>query len=376
MSNLLNTSKFYDIAIDSKKRIFDNTYTIIAIILIALAFLGYTVYYNLTNNSNNIKQSSSYYGKDLTFYTPLFNNTSSSITNCIEQCNNDLTCDGITYNSDTQYCSGTKGGIIRTDTNNLSAWVKPLNTSNADATNNLIGSVLVGNTKVQKTIDGKNIKQSYAIGTYSYSFTITIFDFYENYGVWRHVFHKGTKIDQSIKLNYQSWESLINDIPNQCIGVWISPFTNNMRIAITTSSVKGSQTGSFKDAFVQQCNSTTGTCFITDVNGSNWNNTSKMSDGSIPNTSINQYIEYVDHDLQNIPINTKVNFTINFINNYVEIFMNGKLTKTSQLTGTPNFDKSSLYVMNDNTFNGEIKNLLFFPTNLKLADISNIMALK
>ena len=206
--------------------------------------------------------------------------------------------------------------------------------------------------------------------------TVTSFDFYENYGVWRHVFHKGTKIDPSIKLNYQSWESLINDIPNQCIGVWISPFTNNMRIAITTSSVKGSQTGSFKDAFVQQCNSTTGTCFITDVNGSNWNNTSKMSDGSIPNTSINQYIEYVDHDLQNIPINTKVNFTINFINNYVEIFMNGKLTKTSQLTGTPNFDKSSLYVMNDNTFNGEIKNLLFFPTNLKIADIVNIMALK
>lgn len=376
MSALLNTSKFYDITIDSKKRIFDNPYIIIIIILISLVFISYAIYYNLTNNQDNIKQSSSYYGKDLAFYNPLFNNTSVSISDCISQCNNDLTCDGITYNSDTQYCSGTKNGVIRTDTNNLSAWVKPINTSKTSTTHNLINSILVGDTKVQKTIDGKLIKQPYAIGVYSYSFTLTIFDFYEKYGVWRHVFHKGTKIDPTIPLNYQSWESLITDIPNQCIGVWISPFTNNMRIAITTTSVKGSQNDSFNDAFVQKCDNITGNCFITDVNGSNWNNTSKMSDGSIPNTSINQYIEYVDHDLQNIPINTKVNFTINFIYNYVEIFMNGKLTKTSQLNGTPNFDKSSLYVMNDNTFNGEIKNLLCFPTNLLIVDIANIMTLK
>ena len=55
--------------------------------------------------------------------------------------------------------------------------------------------------------------------------------------------------------------------------------------------------------------------------------------------------------------------------------MNGKLIKNTQLSGTPNFNKSNLYAMYDKTINGELKNLLYFPQSLTLVNIKNVMAL-
>lgn len=373
--DLYNSSKFYNVAIAAKGRIFDNPLIIIIILLIALCFLGYAVYYYMKTNPNNIKQSSSYYGKDMAFYTPVFNNTTNTIDDCISQCSNDLTCDGITYNNDTSYCTGTRNGIIRTDTNNLSAWVKPEQTSKTATTAKLSSAILVGSTRGSKIIDSLKFAQPYALGNYSYSFTLTIFDFYKNFGTWRHIFHKGTELKEETILNYQSWETLTKEIPDQTIGVWISPFTNNMRIAMTTSSVEGLQKNSWPDAFVQKCNDTNGSCFVTDLPSGKWTDTSKLTDGSVANTQVRRYIEYFDHDLQSIPINTKVNITINIMNQNIEVFINGKLTKNATVNGMPLFNKSHMFVMHENTMNGELKNLLYFPTSLLLTDIKNIMAL-
>jgi hypothetical protein len=374
-NNLYNSSKFYNATVDSNKHIFDNPYLIIIILLIALCFFGYAVYYYMTNNPKNIKQSSSYYGKDMAFFTPVFNNTTNTIDDCISQCTNDLTCDGITYNYDTSYCTGTRNGVIRADSNNLSSWVKPQQTSKTATTAKLASAILVGNTRGSKIIDSVKFSQLYELGKYSYSFTLTIFDFYKNFGTWRHIFHKGTELKEDTILNYQSWETLTMEIPDQTIGVWISPFTNNMRIAMTTSSVEGLQKNSWPDAFVQKCNETTGACFITDLPSGKWTDTSKLTDGSVANTRVRRYIEYFDHDLQSIPINTKVNITINIMNQNIEVYMNGKLTKNSTVNGMPLFNKSRMFVMHENTINGELKNLLYFPTSLRLTDIKNIMAL-
>ena len=371
--NIWNQSAFYNQT--ESNRVFDNPVIIGIVLLISLIFVTYAIYVNINTNAPNIKKSSTYYGKELAFYTPLFNETKLKVEDCIAKCENDLTCDGITYNSNTQYCTGTKGGEIRSDTSNYSAWVKPVFLSNKNPTTNIIKSILIGNTRAKKLVVANKLAEPYNIGNYSYSFILTIFDFYNNFGVWRHIFHKGTEIDDTAPLNYQSWETLTAAIPNQTIGVWVAPFSNNLRFAITTTSVGGNKRGSYADAYVQRCSDITSSCYVTDLPNGKYVDKNIVSDGSVLNTNIIQQIEYFDHDLKNIPLNTQTNFTINFNNRNVEIFMNGKLIKNTQLSGTPNFNKSNLYAMYDKTINGELKNLLYFPQSLTLVNIKNVMAL-
>jgi hypothetical protein len=372
---LLNTSRIYDIAVEGQKRIFDNPYLISIILLMATVCIGYAIYYYYTHTTLNIKASSSYYGKDLAFYTPVFNNAVLNVNDCVTQCQNDLTCDGITYNSSTSFCTGTKSGTIRTDLPILSAWVKPVVNLTGKNISNIAQTVVIGNIRTTQIVDKVKFRNPYLIGQFSYSFTLTIFDFYKNYGVWRHIFHKGSGVDTNVPLNYQSWETLSSEIPDQTIGVWIAPFTNNLRIAISTTTTQGKPSGSYPDAFVQKCNPATNNCFITDLPTGKWVDTSRLTDGSIAATKITQQLEYFDHDLQNIPINTKVTFTVNIIGNYVELFMNGKITKTAMLNGVANYNNKPLYALFNNTVNCELKNLIYYPTNLLLGDIKTIMAL-
>ena len=168
------------------------------------------------------------------------------------------------------------------------------------------------------------------------------FDFYKNYGVWRHIFHKGSAVDTNTPINYQSWETLASSMPDQTIGVWIAPFTNNLRVAISTTTLQGNASGSYPDAFIQKCNPATGTCMITDLPSGKWLDTSRITDGSVPATRPTIQLEYFEHDIQSIPINTKVTFTVNIIGNYVELFMNGKIVKTAMLNGVANFNKAPI----------------------------------
>ena len=368
--DLHNKTGFYS----KKVRIFSNTGIIVLILVIALLFIGYVVYrYFYENVDDLIKTNSSYYGENVLLYEPLFQQTTNTIKECIDMCNNDITCDGITYNNDTQMCSGTKNGQIRNETASYSAWVKPPNTQSIVQTD-FRKAILVGYTKSARTISGMKITNPYMLGNFCYSFNLTIYDFYKNYGYWRHIFHKGTDISTGTTLNYQSWENLVKDIPNQVIGVWLAPFTNNLRIAVSTNSLANRAYGSYPDAFVEKCNAD-GNCFITDMPSGKWTDTSKAGDGSNPKTRLDSYVEYFDQDLQNIPINQQINITINFRNNIAEIYFNGKIVKITQLDGTPTTDKSNLYVMNEKTANCEISNLLYYPDALKLKDIKEILSI-
>jgi hypothetical protein len=368
---LLNKSGFAN----KKGAIFSHIYIIITILAISVILIGISLYYYI-NKSNDIQiiSNSSYYGSDIANYEPVFQETAKLITDCINICNNDLTCDGITYNADTKACLGTKNGQIRNETSSYSAWVKPLTALPSDIKKNFSKSVLVGYTKTYKHINAQKIQNPYTIGVYCYSFNLTIFDFNKNYGNWRHVFHKGSQITTGTVLTYQSWENLILDFPIQTIGVWLAPFTNNLRIAVTTTSLGNINQGSYSDAFVEKCNND-GQCYVTDMPSGKWVDRTKSGDSSVAKSKINTYVEFFDHDLQNIPINKQVNITINLRGRDVEVFFNGKIVKITRLNGTSTINKSNLYVMNNNTFGGEISNLLYYPDVLKLQDIQDIMAL-
>ena len=374
--NLTNKSGFYE---KQKENIFSNVYIILLILSISLLFIGYTVYKYIKSKSNLVVlNSSSYYGTDVANYQPLFQNISNTINDCINTCKNDILCDGITYNTDTQACLGTKDGQIRNENANYNAWVKPpsdkISFDNRDK--DFTKSVLVGYTKTMVVIDPKKLQNPYMLGYFSYSFNLTIYDFYKNYGSWRHVFHRGTQIVPGESLKYQSWENLIVDYPIQSIGVWLAPFTNNLRIAVTTSSLSNKSYGSHPDAFVEKCDNLTRQCYITDMPSGKWTDTSRSGDGSNPQTKIDTYIEFFDHDLQNIPINKEINITINFKGTNVETLFNGKIIKINTLDGVPTLNKSPLYVMNDLTFAGEISNLIYYPDSLLLGDIESIISLQ
>jgi hypothetical protein len=367
--NLTSRLGFYS---QQDKRIFSNTTMVSFIMLIGLIFIGYAFYtYYYTATTNNVQAASSYYGQDINLYEPLFKEQVNTVEDCIKMCEQDVICDGITYNNNTQICTGTKDGQIRNESSDYSAWVKPKGEKPIISVD-FNKAILVGFTKSARVIDKLRIPNPYMLGNFCWSFNLVIYDFYKNYGSWRHIFHKGTDIPTGTILGYQSWENLIKDYPSQQIGVWLAPFTNNLRIAITTTSLANRTYGSYNDAFVQKCDSA-GNCYISDMPSGKWADTSKLGDGSTPNTQLETNIEFFDQDLQNIPINTQISVVINFNNTIAEVYFNGKIVKVAQLDGTPKNDKSNLYVLNEKTANCELSNLLFFPDSAKLADVQAIM---
>jgi len=374
-NKLLNKSTFYE---KEPENIFTNLYLTGAIIIVALSFVGYAMY-NYMNKlkEDEIKNNSSFYGEDINLYEPLFKEQVNTINECIDMCKNDIICDGITYNDKSQICSGTKNGLLRNETSNYNAWVKPqeLKLFEYDK-KDFTKTIIVGYTKTKTNISGLKFANPYMLGHFSYSFNLTIYDFYKNYGSWRHIFHKGTSIDDGTLVNYQSWENLVKDFPNQCIGVWLAPFTNNLRIAVTTEIETNKNNGSYNHAFVEKCNSNTKDCYITDMPGGNWVDRSRQGDNSNTTTKTITHIEFFDNDLQNIPINKNINITINFKGTNVEIYYDGKIVKVVKLDGIPKSNKSNLYVMNDKTFGGEISNLLYYPDSLSYENVNDILKLK
>jgi hypothetical protein len=109
--------------------------------------------------------------------------------------------------------------------------------------------------------------------------------------------------------------------------------------------------------------------------GGRWVDKSKSGDSSLVKTKLNTYIEFFDSDLQNIPINKQINITVNFLGSDAEVYFDGKIIKVIKLDGVPTVTNTNLYVMNDNTFGGELSNILYYPENLKLPDISSILTL-
>ena len=385
INNLLNKSSGYgnvsNNTSSSDKSMFLNIYVLMIIAVSSVFFIGYSIYYYLKqSNILNIIANSSYYGKDITLYEALFQENATKMTDCINLCENNILCDGVTYNNDTQVCSGTKNGQIRNESDSFSAWVKPpdskINNKN-NKNNNLDFTkvILVGYTNTPKVVKNTLLQNPYTIGFFAYSFNLTIYDFNKNYGSWRHLFHKGTPIDTNTIMTYQSWENLIVDFPIQSIGVWLAPFTNNLRIAVTTTSSANTNSGSYEDAFIQKCDCLTADCYITDMPGGKWVDKSKSGDNSTPKTKLNTYIEFFDSDLQNIPINKQINITINMQGTDAEVYFDGKIVKVVKLDGVPSISNTNLYVMYDNTFGGEISNLLYYPEPLKLPDVNSILTL-
>lgn len=346
--------------------------TLFLLSIIALGFIFYAMYYYYSD-IDGLQQGKSFYSYDISTFSPIFEKQFEKIEDCIQRCERDPLCSGITYNYDTQNCVGTENGILRDESNNFAAWVKPEDSYKVDVNLGIISSYADG----PKNIKSTEFIEPFTQGEFCYSFYITINDFYENFGVWRHVFHKGTDMnninDSGYQLEYQNWENIAADYPEQSIGVWLAPFTNNLRICYTTIQNQNMKVGSHLHAFIQKCNSLTDECYITDMPGGGYKNTNIVGDGSVVPPKLRKNIEYIDDDLQNIPINRPVHITVNFNSNTVELYINGNLRKISSLNGTPEFNKNdNMYIMYPKSFKGNISKLTYIPKYVGKEDIKKM----
>jgi hypothetical protein len=347
----------------------DHPYVVITMLVIIVGFLVYGLYYYFTSiGEYSPKTGSSYYGSNLLDYTPLFQVNTETLAECVNRCNMDITCSGITYNNKTEECIGTSNdGVVRQEENHYISWVKPpseQSTSQRDFTK----SIVLGFADSAITVPSKKIQQPQPTNGFTLNFNLCIRDYHHNYGKWRHILHKGTPPSPNNAWNYISWENLVMDIPRQFIGIWIAPYNNNMRIAISTIYMSKVAQNYYDHAHVQICDENG--CYVSDINKSAQENASTIL--SVAPQKLIKNMEFIDHDITSVPLNRVANYTVNVVSNTIELYQDGKLVKSAVLEGTPEFNGENMYVLQPTSINGFVSNIIYYPAYLTLEDITNI----
>lgn len=351
----------------SGKYIISEYYAIIILGIIAFFFItiGIYLYYQ---SGDSIKRGKTYLGENLRSYQPLFKIEVDKIESCIERCEKDTLCTGISYNKDELECLGTSKGRLREDDPNHIAWIK-----DSKKESHLKQLTLVGFTKSYKIIQPKDIPRPKLPHQFTYSFYIYLNDFYENQGVWRHIFHKGTDM---IKLNTPNWEDISKEIPDQSVGVWLAPFHNNIRIALSTlqnlnRDIKVYKHGNKQEYLSIDQTKSKSNIFLTDVPSGPYkddNRASKRTNNTRPDYQKN--LEYID--IYNIPVKKLTHLSISVNESIMEIYINSKLHKIVELQGYPEFNSGKMSILHPSSINADILDLKFIPGSLKYSEIKKI----
>ncbi len=184
------------------------------------------------------------------------------------------------------------------------------------------------NSQVRQSIPPSSIANPIIGNSFTMSFWIYIKDFYYNSdcNCWKHILHKGSIIEPNETLKLTKWNEVINQLPEQCIGIWMKPNKNDIRIAMNVKS------------------------------------------------HLRPNIEYID--IENIPIRELVNFTFCINNNFIEIYMNGKLTLTKNLSNTIEINKKDIFFNYQNTYSGFMYNFYYLPKKISSKDIKILYSKK
>ena len=350
------------------KHLISENLAIISLAVIAFTFIVIGLYLYFKGGKQT-KQGKTYYGDDLLSYQPLFKIETDKIEPCIERCEKDTLCSGITFNKDELQCVGTNKGRLRDDEPNQFAWVKE---KKADST--LKELTLAGFTKSSKIIEPKDIPKPELPHQFTYSFYLYLHDFYENQGVWRHILHKGTDIS---KMNTPNWEDVVKEVPEQSIGVWLAPFHNNIRIALTTIKDMNKDTRSYPHANKQEYLAVEQTqskpnVFITDLPSGpkrDMNRATLRNIKSSPN-----YQKYLEHiDITNIPVKKLVHITIVVHELVMEVYLNSKLHSIVELQGYPEFNSGSMTLLHPTAIKADILDLKYISGSLKYPELKKLI---
>ena len=341
----------------SNDDVFNHPYILLFIGVVALGMIYYV--FSRYYTSGSIKKSYTFYGKDILEFEPVFEDNFDTAPECVNRCKRDFHCDGITFNRSNGKCTGTKNGHLREDDSNYRAWVKTRIEDKSIFEKAKVSDYISEETRIA----GVKFPLPQGVNNFSILFWINLKDWYENFGYWKHILHKGSHMEG--RTNYTNWEDIIRVYPDQCPGLWLSPYTNNLRIAITTFA-KETLREIPDEPNINYCADRS--CF-----------TKHQSDTKLT-TSSTGYQAYTDpkyrhiefKDIKNVPISKVVFLGLVFNDNIIEVFINGKLTETIHLYGSPVFSRGDFYAKYEKTFRGDLYKVYYFPKDLKANEIRKL----
>ena len=149
----------------------------------------------------------------------------------------------------------------------------------------------------------------------SLSVFVKVNNWYENFDSWKHILHKGSKIEPESGQTFKSMKY-------QCPGLWFHPKVNDLRFVLSV----------YKDFDFKH--------------------------------------KYCD--ITNIPIGKYFHIVFIVEGNTMSIFINKRLVKTCVFKGIPILTEGDIYVSHGRSYNGTMKNLQIFNTALSIEDIEDI----
>ena len=330
------------------------------------------------NRGDNYKIGYSYLPKNITKLelNPIINEQTENIDKCISKCKNTTNCNGITFDSNNYKCVGYEDGLLAKTDVHLYAWEKPISKVKASS------KIIIGeNHYKQDIINPSKMTQPYEVANFMFSFWMTINDWYgTNHGYWKCVFFKGhtRNINNPIKnlIKTNKWEEIIQQLPEQCIGVWLAPYTNNLRICVSSDKVPLESSklpnnylvnSEYKDIDDSHLSPSSSSYSPSKFN-QNFNIIRTRATSTNPSNSI--IMEYFD--LLNVTISKSNFIAINIHQSIMEIYQNDKLNYIVNLEGLPRFNKDDLNIKNSPTFDGYLQNISYLPYFASYKEIKNI----
>jgi hypothetical protein len=188
---------------------------------------------------------------------------------------------------------------------------------------------------------------------YNFSIHIKMYieNYYSNYGSWRHVFHKGTQLENGKVLDYiyndevnDSWDEVLADIPKQTPGLWLHPNSNTLRFVLETEYDTVSCADTHADTYTSL--------------------DSKISGKKKPAQLESAITKVQFMDIPDIPVQTDVDLTFVINSNNVTVYYNGKMRNIFTFKGKPIVNKGPLYFHAQKSYGGMLKKFYFFPKKI------------
>ena len=239
------------------------------------------------------------------------------------------------------------------------------------------------------TLDASKILPSEIGNEFSFSFWVYVKDWGHNFSLPKHVFHIGDATAQSV-------------FP----GVWLYPKNNNLMVRMDTynrfNNVSKTKTGNECQNWTSNyphknesynarrypnadlgnhnfCRNPDGRakawCFTQDPDMET--EECDLKDHRIPasmNPKVNKHM--FDHqkecDLVNIPVQRWVHIVITLNNKTLDVYLNGKLSRSCTLEEVPKIGKGDVFINQDGGYNGELSDLLYVNQCISVTEIYNL----
>jgi hypothetical protein len=201
----------------------------------------------------------------------------------------------------------------------------------------ITGQVPIHYSRLSAPTEGKS---------FCYSTWLYVQNWYHNYDKWKHVYHRGTQIQNGCDI---SW----NTVPLQYPGIWLGKITNDLRVVMKTIVlVPKTCLGNIEEEEEEE--KTTTTTISSSLKQC-------IARGQSVQLVPFELLEYAD--IPNIPVGDWFHLFVSVQNKKIEIYMNGKLWLTKVLVGSPDIDrtKENGYFGVSNTYSGRICNFRYIP---------------